>query len=204
MRRVLPERPLLARENPFATGRVLAIRYRIPGGLDPLVARLERLGWRAAIVGAKGSGKTTLLEDLGLALEARGFRTALERLSAEEAAFSRGRLERLAEAARAGAVVLLDGADELSPWAWRRFLRACGSGARVVVTAHRPGRLPTLIECRTSPELLAEIARELLGRRDADGALGALAAELYQKHAGDLRAALRELYDNWADRAPPA
>lgn len=199
----MTRRPSLARENPFATGRVLAIRYRIPGGLEPWIERLEALGWRAAIVGPKGSGKTTLLEDLGRALEARGFRTALERLSAEEPELSRDLLERLAESARAGAIVLLDGADELTPRAWRGFLKACGRGARILVTAHRPGRLPSLIRCRTSPELLAEIAGDLLGRRDADGPLGTLAATLYQKHAGDIRAALRELYDIWADRAPP-
>ena len=38
-------------DNPFAAGRVLSIRYECPeGGADTLLARLERLRYRAAIV----------------------------------------------------------------------------------------------------------------------------------------------------------
>jgi hypothetical protein len=49
-----------ARDNPFAVRRVLKLRYRLSeSGWDELLARLERLDHRAAIVGAEGSGKTT-------------------------------------------------------------------------------------------------------------------------------------------------
>jgi hypothetical protein len=64
----------------------------------------------------------------------------------------------------------------------------------LVITSHRPGLLPTLFECTTSPELLAEIVGELSG---ADLEAG----ELYERHRGNVRDALRELYDRWAGRS---
>ena len=60
-------------DNPFAVHRVLRERYRLSAvQWQALLARLERLGWRAAIVGPHGSGKTTLLEDLAGRLEGQG------------------------------------------------------------------------------------------------------------------------------------
>ena len=63
----------------------------------------------------------------------------------------------------------------------------------LVIACHRPGLLPTLVECTTSVELLAALVRELY----PDGApvLADSLPGLYEKHSGDLRAALRELYD---------
>jgi hypothetical protein len=63
----------------------------------------------------------------------------------------------------------------------------------LVITSHRPGLLATLFECETTPELLAGIVRELAGD-------GVDAGELHARHAGNVRNALRELYDRWAGR----
>jgi hypothetical protein len=94
--------------------------------------------------------------------------------------------------------ILLDGAEQLGWLDWRRFLwRTAGCG--VVITSHRPGLLPTLIHCSTSPELLLGIVETLLGepltckRR---------VTELFGKHHGNLRDALREMYDIWAADEP--
>jgi hypothetical protein len=57
--------------------------------------------------------------------------------------------------------------------------------------------LPTLWECATSAELLAEIVAELAPELTAERRRR-LAAELFAKHGGDLRAALREIYDQFA------
>ena len=64
-----------ARDNPFASARVLQVRYRLPRGesWDGLLDRLARSHWRGALVGPHGSGKTTLLEDFVPRLMARGF-----------------------------------------------------------------------------------------------------------------------------------
>ena len=63
----------------------------------------------------------------------------------------------------------------------------------LVITSHRPGLLPTLFECETSPELLAGIVGELAGSEVEAG-------ELWARHRGNVRDALRELYDQWAGR----
>jgi hypothetical protein len=183
-----------ARDNPFAVQRVLEIRYRLTTGLtwEDLLERLASLNWRAAIVGPHGSGKTTLLEDLAPRIEACGFR--VRTISLREAH------PRLDPADRAVLrslgpqdVLLLDGAEQLGWFSWMLVrLRARRAGG-LVITSHRPGLLPTLVECETSPELLAEIVGELAGGEvDFE--------ELHARHGGNLRDALRELYDRWAGR----
>lgn len=58
-------------------------------------------------------------------------------------------------------------------------------------TLHARGWLPTLATLTTSPALLAELVRELTGETMSCEAL-------YHQHRGNLRAALRELYDRAA------
>lgn len=185
-----------ARDNPFSTDRVLRVRYR-PQGVtwDALLARLEALGWRAAIVGPEGSGKTTLLEDLAPLLRGRGLTTRPVGVTREAPRLPRRVEDNLVAGIGPRDVVLFDGAD-LLPWLdWHRFKRRTArAGGGLVITAHRPGRLPTLVECATSPALLMEIVTALLGPgeaarwRDRVESLG-------RKHRGNLREALRELYD---------
>jgi len=187
-----------ARENPFEAERVIAtIRYTSrDGDLDALTARLAALGYRAAIVGPHGAGKTTLLEDLGRALQERGFRITNVRLGTDD--------RRLpdawpATAARLGPrdIVCLDGAEQLSAIGWLRFRWRTRRAAGLIVTSHARGRLTLLVECTTSPDLLEEIIRRL----SPEPAAGApTAAELFRRHRGNLREALRELYDVYAAR----
>lgn len=190
--KVGPVRP--ARDNPFNVQRVLEIRYRLPMGVtwEDLLDRLAALRWRAAIVGPHGHGKTTLLEDLAPRLEARGFR--VRTISLREAH------PRLDQADRAVLrsfgprdVLLLDGAEQLGWLSWR-LLRLCTwKDGGLVITSHRSGLLPTLFECETTPELLAGIVGELSGTEvDAE--------EVLARHGGNVRDALRELYDRWAGR----
>jgi hypothetical protein len=66
----------------------------------------------------------------------------------------------------------------------------------LVVTTHREGRLPTLWRCATTPELLRNLVRELdVGLDEAD------ARALHARHHGNVRDALRELYDQAAQSA---
>jgi hypothetical protein len=175
------------------------------GGWDSLFARLEALGHRGAIVGLHGRGKTTLLEDLAGKLRSRGLRVRSIRIPGGARELSPDQDRALAELA-AGELLALDSAGALSSRAWRRVRRAARSGAGLVVTSHRPERLPTLVELRTTPGLLADIVGELAGRELA--ARLPSAGELFARHAGNLRAALRELYDYCAGRTggsfPPA
>lgn len=114
-----------------------------------------------------------------------------------------GRLEALNHRSLAeltgGELLALDSAGALSSRAWRRVCGATRSAAGLVVTSHRPARLPTLVELGTTPGLLADIVSELAGR-DLAARLPP-APELFARHAGNLRGALRELYDYCAGRS---
>jgi len=181
-----------ARENPFRTECILRVRYRLQGrSWGDLMDCLSRLGYRAAIIGPEGSGKTTLLEDLAPMLRARGFGAPYVRFDGAV----RAQGDPCGELAERD-VLLLDGADALPRRAWRRIRRRCTSAAGLVVTSHVPGLLPTLHECSTQPDLLEQIAVELAVR--AADAFRATARRLFTTHEGNLRTALRELYDIYA------
>jgi hypothetical protein len=186
-----------ARDNPFATARVHLVRYRLPDGLtwDELLIRLESMNWRGAIVGSEGAGKTTLLEDFEPRLRERGFEIVWLQLTREKPRFASATLRELASL-HAGQMILLDGAEQLSRWGWWRFLRLAGRAGGLLITSHRHGLLPTLLECETTAVLLAEIVAKLL--TEAPDAHCAEASRLHRKHRGNLREALRELYDLWS------
>ena len=186
-----------ARDNPFATARVHQIRYRLPDGLtwEELLAGLESMNWRGAIVGPEGVGKTTLLEDFEPRLRERGFEVVWLRLTREEPRFSVATLVQLASL-DSRHIILFDGAEQLSRWTWWRFLRGVRRTGGLLITSHRTGLLPTLLECKTAPELLVEIVANLLD--ETPEACRAHADFLFHKHQGNLREALRELYDVWS------
>ena len=174
------------RDNPFASDRVERLRYRLPEGLtwDRLLERLADLRHRAALVGPHGRGKTTLLEELAPRLTARGFRVRTVTLRQEERRMDWTRLRGLG----ADDVLLLDGAELLGRFAWLRVRFACRRAGGLIVTSHRAGLLPTLLECETTPELLAELVRELTGAEMKTRGL-------FDRHGGNLRMAFREMYD---------
>jgi hypothetical protein len=92
---------------------------------------------------------------------------------------------------------VVDGAQELSRPAWAWLRRRSRAAAGLVVTSHRPGLLPTLVECTTDPVLLGELIRQLVAEgRPEDPPPEAL----HRRHRGNLRLALRELYDLYAGR----
>jgi hypothetical protein len=178
-----------ARDNPFASDRVERLRYRLPEGLtwDHLLERLAALRFRAALVGPHGRGKTTLLEELAPRLAAKGFRVRTVTLRQEERGVDWKRLRGLRE----DDILFLDGAELLGRLAWLRVRFHCRRSGGLIVTSHRPGLLPTLLECGTTPELLAELVRELTGEEPET-------AELFARHGGNLRLVFWNLYDRSA------
>jgi hypothetical protein len=189
-----------ARDNPFRTDRVLTVRYRLSGMTwEELIERLAEMNYRAALVGSEGSGKTTLLEDLEPRIRARGFNVKHLRLDRTTREFPRGFFKQFfAEMSRRD-VILFDGADLMSRFVWPWFKRRAKRAAGLVITSHRRGMLPTLVECSTTPALLDEIITEILG--EESNILRPLTPTLFTKHRGNLRAALRELYDLYAAKA---
>ncbi|HVR84286.1 MAG TPA: hypothetical protein VMU54_08245 [Planctomycetota bacterium] len=186
-----------ARDNPFRSDRVLSVRYRLECGTwEELLERFDALGRRAAIVGPQGSGKSTLLEDLAPHFRDRGGSVCPLRLDAGLPRFEKEFLHDFLASLTPRSVIFFDGAEQLGRMAWSRFERRSRMAGGLLVTLHRPGRLPTLLETRTSPELFDSLVRQILG--DRAGEVRSLMPRLYEKHGGNLRDALRELYDHYA------
>lgn len=180
-------------DNPFRSERIDALDYRLQGeSWEQALARLDALGYRASIVGARGHGKTTLLDALARRLAVRGHPVVRARIE-RAVCWSRSEVH--------GRTFLLDGTETLGPWR-ERILRARLATARgVIVSRHAPGPLPTWIRCGTDPALLAELFAELVygdaARTLAPEELRALDA-LWHRHAGNLRSCLLDLYDRFA------
>lgn len=186
---------LRPRDNPFRVERLESLRYEPEDWTwAELHAKLKAWGYRGAIVGPKGTGKTTLLRDLLPHLAGQGFRARCLQLRQAKKRFSPGVLAHLRETLSERDVVLLDGAEQLSLWRWLCFRRAVRGAGGLLVTTHRPGRLPTLLRTRSTPELLQRCVLQL-----APGAgrnLDQLRA-LHDQHRGNIRNALRDLYDEY-------
>jgi hypothetical protein len=69
---------------------------------------------------------------------------------------------------------------------------------RLIVTRHRPGPLPAIYHCRTTPDLLIELVRELAPEHAPDLEPGL--ADLFALYHGNLRQCFRELYDRCSER----
>lgn len=186
-----------AHDNPFRVERVLRIRYEpMDTTWSALMDRLDSLRYRAAIVGPHGSGKTTLLEDLADRLRDRGVATRMFTQRANERRGSATEIRRHFQTVDGRTVMLIDGHDHLSlraSWQVRRLARR---SAGLIVTSHRRTTLPTLIRTRTTPALLRRMVAQLLHHEgpvppcDTDA--------LWRRHRGNLRDALREMYDRAA------
>jgi hypothetical protein len=196
---------VIASANPFRADCVEALPFRfLDGSWDALLARLEHRGWRGALVGPKGSGKTTLLESLRHHFVQRGMAVTALRVSPRAAprlsGAPRPRLpwRRLALLGR-GDALLLDGADQLAWPAWWCLQAITRRAGALVVTTHREDRLAAVAFTRTTPALLEELVRVLIPRAELP-ARPAIQG-LFERHAGNLRAALASLYDDWSLRS---
>jgi len=176
------------RDNPFRSERIDALAYRPEGWTwEALLAQLEAMDFRAAVVGPHGSGKTTLLASLVPRLVARGFTCRACRLRRGERDVPP---DLLVDAGRSD-ILIVDGADLLSRAAWRRVRRAALRAGGLVVACHREGLLPTLVECCPSLVTVGAVVDEL----NPGGVPRDLLAALFDRHGGNVRSILRELYD---------
>jgi energy-coupling factor transporter ATP-binding protein EcfA2 len=194
--RISPDRHRPA-DNPFASHRIEGLAYRTSEiEVAELCRRLEKFRGRAAIVGPKGSGKTTLLEELAAALPGEPVRVRIEASTHRPWRSARAQLPR---ALTPNQIVLVDGAEQLDPIGWRLLLHTTRRARTFIATLHRPGRLPTLVECRPDLGLLRDLVEELT---PTDAPLLAPRLDtLFLRHRGDIRLCFRELYDVYAGRS---
>ncbi len=187
---------LRARENPLRAELVERIPFQPVGWTwDELDERLHALKFRCAIVGGQGTGKTTLLDALEVRLRRRGMEIHRITLRADDPHPDDSQLQNIRSAKTQ--IVLLDGAEQLSPGRWRQMLDVTSDARGLIITSHAAALLPTLVECRTSPELLDDLLRIVLSS-DVVTALGDSPRRLLETHRGNIRLVLRDLYDRLA------
>lgn len=187
---------ITAGDNPFRSQLIDALDYHfIDATWGELLTRLEQHCYRGAIIGAHGSGKTTLLEKINKHLQSQGWSTLHLRLAGTHKKLTPSQWRAMI-ALTSRDCVLLDGAEQLSFLQWKRLLRCTRRGGGLIITTHRSGRLPVLHKCRTSPELLNELVAELAQQQWDEPSLRVL----YARHNGNIRHALRELYNFAAEK----
>lgn len=191
-----------AAENPFRVQKIHSLCYRSPT-LDwrNILARLESNKFRGAICGPHGHGKTTLVNELERRLADCGFDTRRLFLNDESPRFTLRFLRGLRTTLSQKTIVLLDGADQLSPFHWRLFRHHVQHAYGLVITTRQSMRLTTLYECTTSPEVLDSLLDELLGP-DAN-TWRADAHRLFDHHNGNIREVFFALYDSYATLVDP-
>lgn len=183
-----------ARDNPFRVECIEALPFRRPGFTwDTFFERFEASGRRGAIVGNHGSGKTTFVEELTSKLAARGATVNQLRLNQDDRPVSMLRIERWLLNTRTEDILILDGSEQLNAAEWRLFQTLSAAHRGLLITQHRPARLDTLLHCETSVQLLHELVQELAG---AEIVARFDLARMFQRHRGNIRECLRELYDN--------
>lgn len=180
------------RQNPFRAQRLDTLPFVFHDiSANELLARLELLNFRAAIIGAHGNGKSTLLETLAPPLQRRGWNIHRLQLNSSQRDFPRA-VWREIYLLRERDFILLDGAEQLSFLKRKQFLHASRATLGVLLTTHRAGIFPTLYECRSSSQLLQTLILQLTPHWNFDEEF---AAKMFARHDGNLRDALREIYD---------
>lgn len=188
---------LPAHQNPLRMELIAAVPFRFRHGDWPTnLGWLKRLNYRAAIVGPKGSGKTTLLAELAERLDNSLYLNLPHEKQPHAAMLADARA-----GTQAGKIILVDGIERLS-WLQRQTLYFGTAGkAGLVVVVHRKCRLPTWITCRTDEQLLTHVLKQLgLDKPEVHAA----ALKAFHLTRGNIRDALRLVYDQFADESLPA
>ncbi len=192
-------------ENPFSSRHVrpgATPFFFLPGqSAAGLIDLLRARGWRGEIVGPHGSGKSSLVASLLPAIRDAGRQPLLIELHDGQ---RRLPVDLRREAAlHDGLVVIVDGYEQLSFWSrvqLKRFCRRRGLG--LLVTSHEPVGLPPLFRTNPTPALARQIVEFLLEGRppliDSEEI-----AQRFERHRGDLRELLFELYDVYEERRGP-
>jgi hypothetical protein len=183
-----------AKDNPFRVSRVNEIKYLFSDTDWPEVMnRLEELDFRAAIVGNHGSGKSKLLNEFEPRLIEKGFVIQRLFLNQEKRKFPPGFLSEFFSELTSNTIILFDGAEQLSNIAWNRFKKKALKAKGLIITCHEPGMLPALVETSSSIEVFRKILMQIAP--DEVPGLESKLEPLFNKHSGNLRDAIRELYD---------
>jgi hypothetical protein len=187
-------------DNPFASRYVRpgAVPYQFGRGHDAefILRRFEEAGRRGQIVGPHGSGKSTLLAALVAALQTGGVPTKIVELHD-------GCRQLPADAdPPAGGVLIVDGYEQLNVFArWRLAYRLRRRKAGLIVTTHKPQRLPTLYTTAVDEDAAAQLAEQLLTRSQRPDCIRPNEVRaVFRAEHGNMREVFFRLYDLYESR----
>ncbi|MHB8899315.1 MAG: hypothetical protein ACYC6Y_11260 [Thermoguttaceae bacterium] len=197
----------MAHENPFSTRftRPGAMPFQPPAGQDLpiLAARFEALGRAGQIVGPHGSGKSTLLADLVRHWEESGQRVVVIELHDGQRRLPVC-LPRLLQGDRPPSVIAVDGYEQLGLLARGSLRRFCGRHRiGLIVTAHRSMGIPDLARCAPGLDCVRGLVRDLVAGKEGRITDDRI-RDSFDRHEGNVREVLFELYDLYEDTAAPS
>ena len=183
------------RDNPFATcwtrPGALAFRFSAGQSTEQLVALLAAQNWHGAIIGPHGSGKSTLLAALQPALAAAGWEVL--QITLRDA--QRRLPPRFVPCDRCPTLLVVDGYEQLAWFEQARLKRRCRRAKLgLLVTAHRPTNVATLI--RLAPD--RQLVQQLVGNLTAQVSTPLTAEDIAASHAchgSNVREVFFDLYD---------
>ncbi len=186
---------MIARENPFRTGRVERILSFDPTLIGTSWERIqenwEQLNYRACVCGHHGAGKTTFLKAFGKRLAKTAevhflfFNRQQNRLQAEDHALLSDVREKL---------FFIDG-DQHLKWRERRALhRSLIPAKGVLVTRHKMRKYPILLKLRSTPQLAAQLLERI------DPSYQTNVRETFHKNKGNLRELWLDYYDDCSNQ----
>ncbi|MCK5000542.1 MAG: hypothetical protein KAS23_13450 [Anaerohalosphaera sp.] len=188
-------------DNPFRSCRVDAVEFvSFDHTVEQLYENFCRMDYKAAIVGQHGRGKSTLLRQIAQRLNSDSVPARLIFIN-DTVPFTSSMQKSFIRDIHPDSVVLVDGIDQLGWFRRHRLLRCLSKKCRgILVVSHGRSKLPTLTECTSSPELLTQLVKTLLSHQSLPMIDNAMIKDIFQRHNGNIRNCLSELYDYYADK----
>ena len=196
--------PRLARDNPFAMHHLERIPFKFETGVWSLhLQRLGQMNYCGAVVGPQGSGKTTLLLELHEILK-QEFLTSREIqfvLIDEDSKNRKAQIQTLKEGASQKPILLVDGIERAGWLQRKQLFRLTRNGTGLIAAVHQRCQISTWINCETDPQLLQYTLEQLVG--NVSHHLSERAVLRFKQRDGNIRLALRDLYDDWSEKLLP-
>ncbi|MCP5536820.1 MAG: hypothetical protein H7A51_11400 [Akkermansiaceae bacterium] len=184
-----------ARDNPFATDRVerlLAFRPEWSGtDWNTIDGRWKNNNHRGTLTGRHGSGKTTFIDAWKKRLTGQGDHVICFFLNRDQRDLSPGHWQQLENCA--DSTVILDGEEQLSWLARRRFYQLTSRTSGLLVSRHEGGKLPELLHFDPDLRILRLCIEHLAA--DHYQQLSPHLVDWWEQTHGNIREVLLRCYD---------
>jgi hypothetical protein len=190
---------MLARDNPFSTQRIERILCFDPQlsetSWEEIGDRWESLNRHASLVAAHGAGKSTFMDAFQKRLEDSGHSVFRIFLNQESNKLSDEQWDMLGCCSQQ--IVMLDGEEQLSHLARRRFYRLTQSCLGLLISRHKPTKLAQLLALKPNMALLLACIEKLAPEHI--NYLKPMLEGWWNQHHGNIREILLCCYDSLQD-----